>query len=454
VRRSAFLLHRYTCMSLPSPAPGHAAHATHASHTDLRALLRDTAPLAAETPIAEVAERMLDTRDASLLSLPIVADGRPIGSISRYELMRIYLTPYGRELFGRRPVASIANREALVLPLDMSLDEAARRIAERIASPITEDFILVDAQGRHAGTGVVLDVLRAMEARLAQRSTELEQAYSRVKSSQLQLMQSEKMASLGQMVAGLVHEINTPLGYVRNNVEMTRAALSDTAPLLRAFERMADGGALPDGDGGELAVLRSRVDSDFVEDTLGLLDDTLHGIGQITELIGHLRNFSRLDRAQTQQVELDGLIDAAVRILQHVMKKRGIEVRRHRGPVPPIECAPAQINQVLLNLIGNAAQAIEHDRGRISIRTQVLGRRAIVVIEDNGKGIAESDLERIFDPFFTTKPVGQGTGLGLAIAHQIVEQHGGIIRVASRPGVGTRFIVGLPLPASTSGERT
>jgi len=115
------------------------------------------------------------------------------------------------------------------------------------------------------------------------------------------------------------------------------------------------------------------------------------------------------------------------------------------GEIPPLDCAPAQINQVLLNLLSNAAQAIEHERGRIVVATQALDRRVLVVVEDNGKGIEAEHLPRVFDPFFTTKPVGQGTGMGLAISHQIVEQHGGAIRVSSKPGTGTRFLVVLPV---------
>ncbi|WP_440222329.1 sensor histidine kinase [Dokdonella sp. MW10] len=428
----------------PPPAPPPAS--------DLATLLRDTTPLASSTPTLDVSDRLLDARHAGLLSLPIVDDGIPVGAISRYALMRVLLMPYGRELYGKRPIASLANREALVLPASMPIDEAARLIAERIPSPITEDFIVVDDTGRYLGTGVVLDVLRAMDARLGQRTRELERAYARVKSSQLQLVQSEKMASLGQMVAGLVHEINTPLGYVRNNVEMTRATLADTTRLIGAYEAVTAGlldGETPPDDLPErvdaLGTERANLDVAMLDDTAALLDDTLHGLGQIGELVANLKDFSRLDQARTQKADLNQLVDSALRIVQHILKRRGIEVVRHAGEVPPIECSPAQINQVLLNLVNNAVQAIEHDGGRIVVRTHVMGSRALVLVEDNGKGIAEADLARIFDPFFTTKAVGQGTGLGLAIAHQIVEQHRGLIRVASTPGRGTRFAVALPL---------
>jgi signal transduction histidine kinase len=145
-----------------------------------------------------------------------------------------------------------------------------------------------------------------------------------------------------------------------------------------------------------------------------------------------------------QKADINKLVESALKIVQHLLRKREVVVVNEPGELPDVECAPAQINQVLLNLLGNAAQAIEHDHGRVIVRTQALDRRVLVLVEDNGKGIAAADLPRIFDPFFTTKPVGQGTGLGLAISHQIIEQHGGVIRVASRPGIGTRFLVVLP----------
>ncbi|WP_300615052.1 ATP-binding protein [Dokdonella sp.] len=430
-----------------------------AAHGGLRTVLRTTAPIAPATSVIDVAQRILDPQHEGLLSLPVVDEGRPVGTISRYELMRVFLMPYGRELYGRRPITSLMNASPLVLDWATPLDLAARAIATHIRSPITDDFVLVDGAGAYVGTGVVLDVLRAVEARLAERGGELERAYARLKSSQLQLVQSEKMASLGQMVAGLVHEINTPLGYVRNNVEMTRDALGDTVRLVASQQAVVDallgGGEV--GESGfevhlaEIEMLRARVDTAALEDLRELLDDTLHGVGQIGDLVLNLKDFSRLDQAGFQKADVNKLVDGALKIAQHLLRKSGVAVVREAGDVPEIECAPAQINQVLLNLVGNAIQAIDHDRGRILVRTQWLDGRALILVEDNGKGIAAENLQRIFDPFFTTKPVGQGTGLGLAISHQIVGQHGGTIRVASKPGVGTRFLVVLPAaPAEKS----
>ncbi|HEY6893511.1 MAG TPA: ATP-binding protein [Rhodanobacteraceae bacterium] len=412
--------------TISQPAARAQASAAAPGAADLEHLVQTAVAIAPDVHVLDVGERILDPANAAFLSLPIVARGLPVGAISRYELMRIYLMPYGRELYGRRPISAMMSRRPLVLRVDTPIDEAARAIASHITSPITEDFIVTTRDGRYLGVGAVLDVLRAVEDKLTRHGAELERAHARLKASQLQLVQSEKMASLGQMVAGLVHEINTPLGYVRNNVEMTRAAMNDPDALADAATR---------------------------EDLATLLDDTLHGVGQIGELVAHLKDFSRLDQARTDRANVNALLDAALRIVQHLVKKRGIEIVRHAGEIPDIECAPAQINQVLLNLLSNAIQASEHERGRITVRTQALDGRVLVLVEDNGKGIPAEYLDRVFDPFFTTKPIGQGTGLGLSICFQIIGQHGGIVRVASKPGTGTRFLVALPIDQRKAATR-
>src|SRR5581483_10275069 len=178
------------------------------------------------------------------------------------------------------------------------------------------------------------------------------------------------------------------------------------------------------------------------------------GVGQIADLVGSLKDFSRLDLARMERVDVHRLVENALKIGGNLLRKKNIEVVRQFGSVPEIECSPAQINQVLLNLVTNAAQAIEREDGRIVLRTHSVGRYALIAVEDNGKGIAEEHLPRIFDPFFTTKPVGQGTGLGLSICYQIVEQHHGHIRVVSQVGQGTRFLVALPLPGEAKGANS
>ena len=408
-------------------------------------------PVAPDAPILSVGERFLDATSSAWLSLPVVDGTRPVGSVSRYELMqRVYIKPFGRELHGKRPVSSVMHAQPLLLDAALSIEAASRHIAAQIRQPLMEDFIVVDANGRYLGVGKVLDVLGAMERRTAAHAQELELAYRKLTASQSQLIQSEKMASLGQMVAGLAHEINTPLGYVRNNVEMTQGMLGDIAGLLQAYAGTLDAllGGANDAEFGEHAAAldarRAAFGADAIEDLRALLDDTVFGVGQIAELVGNLKDFSRLDQARRERVDVHKLIDSALKIGGNLLRKKNIGVVRQFGQVPEIDCAPAQINQVLLNLITNAAQAIEHDTGRIALRTHAVGHYLLIAVEDNGKGIPAEHLERIFDPFFTTKPIGQGTGLGLSICFQIVEQHRGRIRVASSPGNGTRFLVALP----------
>jgi signal transduction histidine kinase len=189
----------------------------------------------------------------------------------------------------------------------------------------------------------------------------------------------------------------------------------------------------------------------LVQELKGLVDDGLYGIDQITELVGNLKDFSRLDRSKVTAINLNDSLQSTLLLARHQLKH--VEVRRRFAELPPITCAPSQINQVFLNLVTNAAQAIERPDGVISITTRKLDDGHVAVdVEDNGKGIPEDVMPQIFDPFFTTKGPGKGTGLGLSICYKIVSEHGGRITVRSREGAGTTFTVELPLqpPAETA----
>jgi signal transduction histidine kinase len=287
------------------------------------------------------------------------------------------------------------------------------------------------------------------------RTQELRKALGDLRLQQAQLVQSEKMASLGQMVAGVAHEINTPLGYVRNNVEITQSVFEQLRSVLGDHEHLLNMMAAEEPDeeaihaqllkaSGAAADLR---ESNTLEDTEALLKDTLFGTDQIKELVVNLRNFSRLDQARVAEVNLNESLEQTLVIARNVLKGR-VEIIRRLAEIPAVSCSPSQINQVFLNLISNAAQAIEHDAGRLLLKTEADSEHVHVSIQDNGKGIAQEHLEKIFDPFFTTKPIGQGTGLGLSISYQIVQAHGGNIRVASIPGKGSRFVVSLPIASA------
>lgn len=427
--------------SPPAPRPLHA----NAASTGLHGLRVDVPPLAIDTSVEATADVFLRAEWASLLSLPVVQDGRCVGSVSRHQLNAIFLRRFGREIHGPKPVARSMNPRPLVVELDATLEDAAAYVIAHMGSPITEDFVLVE-NGRYRGMGRVMDLLSALRLRV-------ETAYTRLKESQTQLVQSEKMASLGQMVAGVAHEINTPLGYVRNNVEMMQGVFAQTGELLADLDQWL---ALRGGASREQAeqVLQRLSqhwvdlrDSGTLEDVAALFDDTLHGVDTIRDLAVNLRNFSRLDLAREDRVNLNESLDQTLVIAHHVLKNK-VEVIRRYAPIPPVRCSPSQINQIFLNLMTNAAQAIEHDQGKLLLRTEHDGAFVRVHVQDNGKGIAAEHLPRIFDPFFTTKPVGQGTGLGLSISFQIARAHGGRLDVASEPGRGTKFVLTLPVEAA------
>lgn len=421
----------------------------------LQSLLRPVAPLTPQMSISEVADRLLTPEHKAFLSLPVVdAGGQPLGLVSRTRLQDIFMQRFGRDLRGRHPVSEVMNSQPLIVSLEADLEAAAKQVTGQLQYPITEDFVLVDGQGRYCGLGTVLDLLKAMEARIAQRNRVLRQALVDLKESQAQLLQSEKMASLGQMVAGVAHELNTPLGYVKNNVQLLRELSEPLFDLAAAQARL--GQCLNDpacdqarlGEALQAAELaRQQATPELLaEDLQQLYGDTLYGLEQIAELVVGLKDFARVDRALSEEIDLNDCIRSALLIARNHLKDK-VEVIQQLGELPRIACAPSQINQVLLNLLTNAAQAIDV-AGRIQIRSWADEQGIHISLQDNGRGMPAQVMAKIFDPFFTTKPVGQGTGLGLSISYRIVRDHGGQIRVASEPGRGTRFLVSLPLPAA------
>jgi two-component system NtrC family sensor kinase len=285
----------------------------------------------------------------------------------------------------------------------------------------------------------------AAEAELLRRNNELTELNARLSMAQEQLMQSEKLASIGQLAAGVAHEINNPIGYVFSNFETLGTYIGR---MLTMFEHYQQAEASI-GNADVLAsvrALRATVDLDFlIEDIPVLMSESREGISRVRKIVQDLKDFSRVDANQEWQwANLHAGIDSTLNIVSNEVKYKA-DVIKEYGDIPDIECQPSHINQVIMNIVINGAHAISGERGRITIRTGCDDINVWIEIADTGTGIPKEIQSRIFDPFFTTKPIGSGTGLGLSLSYGIIQKHGGQIDVQSAPGSGTTFRITLPI---------
>jgi signal transduction histidine kinase len=289
--------------------------------------------------------------------------------------------------------------------------------------------------------------ISAAHQELTERHQQLEKAYQELARAEEQLIQSEKMASLGLLVAGVAHELNNPISFVHGNLEFIEEYVGRLTGIIEAYGVLdkSAGGARRRGDEKRKT---ARLDN-TLETLRELIASCKQGTERVKKIVMDLRTFSRTDDIGLVQADLHQGIDSTLNLLEKEYRGR-IRVHREYGDLPPVECYPGQVNQVFMNLLQNAAQAID-GQGEVWIRTTTHGEWVKIAIEDNGCGIPEQDLPRIFDPFFTTKPIGKGTGLGLSITYGIIQKHGGRIEVKSETNKGTEFIV--ELPARLSGER-
>ncbi|HSL51937.1 MAG TPA: ATP-binding protein [Candidatus Deferrimicrobiaceae bacterium] len=284
------------------------------------------------------------------------------------------------------------------------------------------------------------DKVRVRTEQLRTAHEELQGAYRELQATQMQLIQREKMASVGQLVAGVAHELNNPIGFVYSNV----TTLEDFVRRLRAMLEAYRAAPLPEVD---RARLQAEWDARKVDYALKYLDSMIQGIREGAErarkIVRDLRVFARTQDDVWQSVDIHEEIESSLTLLNHLLKDR-VEIHREYGELPDVECIRSQMDQVFLNLLANAAQAIPGP-GAITIETRRDGPTAVIGIADTGPGIPPEIMGRLFDPFFTTKPVGEGTGLGLSISYEIVKKHGGEIRAESPNGGGAIFTVRIPL---------
>jgi signal transduction histidine kinase len=305
------------------------------------------------------------------------------------------------------------------------------------------------------------------------QAEKLQQALRELQETQSQLIQSEKMSSLGQLVAGVAHEINNPVNFISGNLCYAQQYTEELLELLQVYQQ-----EFPKLTPALEAAI-AEIDLAFLsEDFPKLISSMKLGTDRIREIVLSLRNFSRLDEAQTKPVDLHSGIDSTLMILQHRLKpqagRANIQVIKNYGDLPLVECHAGLMNQVFMNILGNAIDALEEQQkpGEIMITTELMPHKprllattgeliprddnesVVIRIRDNGFGIPQEICSRLFDPFFTTKPVGKGTGLGLSISYKIiVEKHGGTIKCVSQPGLGTEFLIQLPLKISSESSK-
>jgi signal transduction histidine kinase len=275
----------------------------------------------------------------------------------------------------------------------------------------------------------------------------LQDAYEELKRAESRLVQAEKLSALGQLIAGVAHEINNPLAFVGNDLAILQRDVTGMVRLIRLYrEATPDLAATRPEIAAEIEELADQMELDYALEHLGTLTNRARdGLGRIRRIVRDLRDFARLDEGEMDEADLNAALASTVNIVAGLGRERDVTIAPDFGELPPVTCSPGKINQVALNLLINAVDA--SPRGStVTLRTRPDGSNGVAIeVIDRGEGIPDSVRSRIFDPFFTTKPVGQGTGLGLSISYGIVQDHGGRIDVESGPGEGSTFTVHLPL---------
>ncbi|MEQ9622105.1 PAS domain S-box protein [Coleofasciculus chthonoplastes] len=347
--------------------------------------------------------------------------------------------------------------------------ECVRKLSIQLSMAIQQAALFEQVSAELKERQAAEAALRESETNLKEKATQLEQTLRELKQTQLQLVQNEKMSSLGQLVAGIAHEINNPITFISGNISHANQYAQNLLELVQLYEQHYPQPA------SEIESLIEDIDIDFLrEDLPKLLSSMKFGVNRLETLVASLKNFSRLDEAERKCMNVEQGMENTLLILQHRFKPEvsNIQVVKDYGKLPPVECYPGQLNQVFMNLLNNAIDALnsgdeqaDKNKGSAStelsfpdhaptptiwIRTELSERNSVLIhIADNGCGIPEQIKEQIFDPFFTTKPVGEGTGLGLSISYQIiVEKHGGQLHCISVPGCGTEFVVEIPFIVS------
>jgi signal transduction histidine kinase len=405
-----------------------------------------------DTPGHEVAAQLEEQAD--LPGVIVDLDDGAATLISRRTFFQHMSRGFSREIYLRRPIRVLLQalpHEILRLPADYPIREAARaalaRPQELVYEPIlveagAADLRLLDAYNLLLAQTQLLTLANG----IIQQQKEAEEAANRsLREAQAALVQSEKLASLGQLAAGMAHEINNPVAFVNNNLAVLEREMQ---ALLRLVGRYRAGRealvAVDPALAAEVQQVEQDIDLGYIEQNVDRqLRSSADGLRRVTDIVRNLSEFARLNRAALEEIDLNVCLGSTIEMLRHELQRRDVTLETDFRDKVHVTAHPGKINQVFLNLLMNALQACSRG-GSIRVRTQAEPGGGRVDVEDTGCGIKPEHLPRVFEPFFTTKPVGQGTGLGLSISYGIVREHGGTIEVESTVGRGSVFRVRLP----------
>jgi len=416
----------------------------------------------------------------------LTQQGHYTGLISRRQFFEYMSRPYSLDLFSKRPLLalySFTRTNVMVLPIETPVVTAVELSLQRSPEKVYEPIVVQLGTGAYA----VLDVyklllaqsqihslathaLQQSEIRSKEQATQLQSAMQDLQKTQFHLIQHEKMSALGQLVAGVAHEINNPVNFIYANLNYASQYAHSLLNLVQLYQRYYPNPV------EQIQAESEEIDLDFVLADFPKILASMHmGSDRIRQIVLSLRNFSRLDESESKAVDIHEGLDSTLLILQNRLKPNsdfpGIVVHKEYGSLPLVECFPGQLNQVFMNILNNAIDALEdvqdkaakldpdapatYPTPKIRISTEMSGQQVTIRIIDNGPGIPETARQRLFDPFFTTKPIGKGTGLGLSISHQIiVEKHKGDLQCVSPSDGGTEFVIQIPLKAALKKEGT
>lgn len=388
--------------------------------------------------IVSIIAFLITSRLQRLISDPILQLAQTTQNVSKTQNYSVQIQKHSNDEIGQlfdgfnQMMKQIQSRDAQLIEAQNKLEH---RVLER-----TEDLRETNAE------------LAASEKQLRKTLLNMEFANKELENAQHQLLQSEKMASIGQLAAGVAHEINNPIGFISNNMEILRDYVHNYTKILQCTDKLKQ--TIIDNDLtkaknilDELKNLEQEINLDYMKtDVTTLLEHSSKGFERIKKIVTDLRTFAREEKNETMELfNVEEILDSVLNIVYSELKYKA-ELKKEYSNTPAVLCSPQRIGQVFINLLVNATQAIK-DKGEIKIRTYTQDGYVAIDIADTGSGIPAENFQKIFDPFFTTKPVGRGTGLGLSISYGIVKKHGGDIQVTSKVGEGSTFTVRLPLPA-------